>query len=336
MEVIPHRQDELNQIKMIYNSEQRNRELGVITFRHWSPVLLLGITGTGKTTISHTALDFFPNNLKKMYAVCSTSTATMRSLMNEKKNIKDFQQVYQKFKENLTDPTIIVLDEIDKLISADDYDLLYYLSREPKVWLITISNKPSVLSMIKDKSVRSSFMPRTIFFNEYNPAQLTDILIHYGHDKNFSKEDLGFIANKIFNVFGGDARALLEIIDYITQFKNGNIDSTLSSAMEWYQSSKVMTLVQTLSIPESRLLDIVLRERYIPLNKVYQKYNSIYPPFSAKTLSSILDKLVKKDLIAMEIKGNGRAKGQSFFVRPTMETGESPEILPIVRSNAKL
>jgi len=128
-----------------------------------------------------------------------------------------FTDVWNVFKEKTQDGTIIVLDEMDKMFKKDGTKLLYHLSRQARVCVIGISNKLTVMDMINDLRVLSSFRPRKISFSPYDAIQLEAILKYRCEEAFFPNVlDEGVIplCAALAAKRNGDARYALDLLSF--------------------------------------------------------------------------------------------------------------------------
>ncbi len=108
---------------------------------------------------------------------------------------------------------VLVLDEADRLFHKKEQAFFYDVLRSPeRVALVLLTNEPDVFLRL-DERVKSSFLPKSLEFSRYSPAELKGILAARA-SKAFRKgacsEDViartaGFSAKN-----GGDARIAIE------------------------------------------------------------------------------------------------------------------------------
>ncbi len=207
-ENIPHRDDQINTLGSILAPALKGDRP--------SNIFIYGITGTGKTLITH----YVVNQLKtaasandvhihflyvncKMKRVADTEYRLIAYLAGELgKDVPPTglptDQVYKVFFEALESKpgiVILVIDEIDALVQKVGDDILYTLTRinqdidESKVTIIGISNNLSFTDHL-DVRVKSSLSDEELIFPPYNAMQLKDILKERS-DLAFESEVIG-------------------------------------------------------------------------------------------------------------------------------------------------
>ncbi|HEY5538690.1 MAG TPA: AAA family ATPase, partial [Thermoplasmata archaeon] len=190
---LPHREEQVDQLAQILATALRGDRP--------SNVLIYGQTGTGKTAV----VKYIENEFKKleggrtvhyMYLNCEivdTPYAVLQNLAN--RFVENFSQrvpftglstdrVYQMLCEKLDEEkriVILVLDEIDKIITKNGDDLLYQLLKinedltRAKLSLIGISNDLKFTEYL-DPRVKSRLSDEKMVFPPYNAEELFDIL----------------------------------------------------------------------------------------------------------------------------------------------------------------
>jgi len=198
-EVLPHREDKIEEIVSILSS----------SFRGATPsnIFIYGKTGTGKTAV----VKYIENEIKKTQKQCKSPSVKIRTVYincevvdthysafsNIGNNLSsgDFNdlipftgwpidRVYAEMVkkiENTGSTVIVILDEISKLVFKSGDSVLYHLSRinselkNSKVSIIGISNDLTFVDMI-DARVWSTLSVDEIIFPPYDSDELYDIL----------------------------------------------------------------------------------------------------------------------------------------------------------------
>jgi len=181
-------------------------------------LLLLGGRGSGKTTtikrVMKTIIDekeelmkrqtYFDKFIYINVREYPTQRTIMGKIIGESIFGYDYGEIIDKFKEALKGRVILVLDEIDFLKSRD---LFYYLTRSVNV--MTISTLQNIMWFdTLDDSTKSSYRPEKIFFPDYTPQQLKEILMlraKYGLN-NYDEDSIALIGHRVSNEYMGDAR----------------------------------------------------------------------------------------------------------------------------------
>jgi cell division control protein 6 len=193
---IPHRDAQIKGIALILAPILRGEKP--------SNVFIYGETGTGKTLVmrniitqlNSTAAESGPKlKVKVIYINCKMQKITDTEYRLLAQLIHEFgeevpytglptNELYKKFFSHLSrtgGSVVIVLDEIDSLISKIGDEVLYNMTRinqeveETRLTLIGISNNLSFIEYL-DSRVRSSLSEEEIVFPPYNANQLRDIL----------------------------------------------------------------------------------------------------------------------------------------------------------------
>ncbi|TLZ58811.1 MAG: AAA family ATPase, partial [Methanobacteriota archaeon] len=229
---LPHREEQLDQLAQILATALRGDRP--------SNVLIFGKTGTGKTAV----VKYIENELKKLdggravqyvYMNCEIVDTPYGVLQNvANRFVENLSQripftglstdrVYQMLVEKLDEEkriVILVLDEIDKIVTKNGDDLLYQLLKinddltKAKVSLIGISNDLKFTEWL-DPRVKSRLSDEKMVFPPYNAGELFDILQQRSH-KAF---DNGVAAESVLSLIAalaaqehGDARRAMDLL----------------------------------------------------------------------------------------------------------------------------
>lgn len=84
--------------------------------------------------------------------------------------------VQRRIAEQVTLPTVIVLDDLEFILLKDGDDLLYFLTRLENTAVITVSATHATLEDTLDDRVYSSFRPQQIPLEAYSPSETRQIL----------------------------------------------------------------------------------------------------------------------------------------------------------------
>lgn len=275
-------------------------------------LLILGHTGTGKTVtvkkVLQELLKVAGNCVDVVYVVASgTPFQTLNEIaaeLNPEVSFKglSFKEAWNRFRKMLSKDKIkiIVLDEIDKMLTYGS-DLLYFLSREDRICITSISNKINVMEMITDKRVLSSFNPVKIVFPKYNASQLEDIL-RYRAERVFHGDilDEGVIplCAALAMSREGDARYALDLLMYAGDEAIRRMDSKVTVnhvelARKRLEEDFIKQSIQSLSLAQKLFLMSVLkreggspREIYELCNEYLEKYCGLR--LTHRRLSSLL------------------------------------------------
>lgn len=194
-EELPHRGDQISQLATILVPALRGETP--------SNIFIYGKTGTGKTAVAKFVgkelVEAGKSNgarVNFIYINCEQVDTQYRVLTHIANHLTDnwneripftgwpTDEVYAKLREKIDSTgaaTIIILDEIDKLVFKAGDDVLYNLTRinadlsKARVSIIGISNDLKFTEFL-DARVTSSLGEEEIIFSPYDAAQLQDIL----------------------------------------------------------------------------------------------------------------------------------------------------------------
>lgn len=193
---LPHRQEQVQQLANVLVAALRGETP--------SNVFIYGKTGTGKTAVAryvgkelHKAGLDAQKRVFYIYINCEVVDTQYRVLTQIANNFIHSwsdripftgwptDEVYAKLREKIDEAggvTVIILDEVDKLVFKSGDDVLYNLSRingelkQARVSIIGISNDLKFTEFL-DHRVRSSLGEEEIIFPPYDARQLQDILL---------------------------------------------------------------------------------------------------------------------------------------------------------------
>jgi cell division control protein 6 len=250
-DVLPHRSNDIDKIaEIIASAFDGDRP---------SNIMIFGKTGTGKTAV----MNFIGNELKKedpqgsscvyIYINCEvvdTKYSTLQNIGNQ--IIDDFEKripftgwgidkVYSEMRNSIDEQNkvfVVVLDEIDKLVSKSGDDVLYQLTKinedlkHSKLSLIGISNNLNFTEFL-DPRVKSRLSEEKMIFHQYDAQQLTDILRNRAR---FAFEDGGLEEGVIPLCAAmsaqemGDARMALDLLRIAAETAERNGETTVAEA----------------------------------------------------------------------------------------------------------
>jgi len=229
---LPHREEQVDQLAQILATALRGDRP--------SNVLIFGKTGTGKTAV----VKYIENELKKLdggravqyvYMNCEIVDTPYGVLQNvANRFVENLSQripftglstdrVYQMLVEKLDEEkriVILVLDEIDKIVTKNGDDLLYQLLKinddltKAKVSLIGISNDLKFTEWL-DPRVKSRLSDEKMVFPPYNAQELFDILQQRSHrafDNGVAGESVLSLIAALAAAEHGDARRALDLL----------------------------------------------------------------------------------------------------------------------------
>jgi len=144
--------------------------------------VIFGSRGSGKTLMIKYLEQLFVegSSLNILYAnvrYYSTSFKILAHLLNVSSRGLSLSELYNRFTEKYSSKTIIILDEIHLWAPKEKQrELLYFLSRDKRNYMVLmLSNDPRFLNDI-DQSVKSTLQPELIHFRNYDANEIQKIL----------------------------------------------------------------------------------------------------------------------------------------------------------------
>ena len=339
---LPHRQAEIDSIATIIASAFDGDKP--------SNIMIFGKPGTGKTAV----MNFISKELRKedpegnsctsLYINCrivDTQYGVLHNIGNQ--IIVDFEnripftgwsieKVYSEMKNYIDEQNkvfVVVLDEIDYLVSKSGDDVLYHLSKinedlkDSKLSLIGISNNLKFMEFL-DPRVKSRLSEQKMVFHPYDSGQLEDIL------KNRAKiafED-GTLENGVISYCAalsaqetGDARMALDLlrISAETAERSGHSTVTIAHVKSAKTKIELDTMSETVkSLPQQSktvLMSIIYNtkkdKRTMTTGEVFSTYEELCKVLniSAKTLRRVTDLISELDMLGIvhaRVKSFGR------------------------------
>lgn len=196
-------------------------------------MLLVGKPGTGKTSMAKLILNQLcevSSKPKKIYINCWENTTRYGILNKLVMELGDMlprrgiatDEIVERLSEigrrEKTIP-IIILDEVDRLLSSGESQVLYDLSRAQEALglsasVIAITNEEDLPAKL-DARVRSSLTNHTIHFPAYTPNELKEILLQRSKGAFFADaidSDVVGLCSAIGAKNGGDARLTIHLL----------------------------------------------------------------------------------------------------------------------------
>ena len=203
-------------------------------------MFIYGARGSGKTVILKYLTNYLTTGRKLSVPVrfvnCrhnNTSLKILAGILGIESNGLGAAELYHKLLKT-HDKLIIILDEAD-LISRKERtaDILYYLSRaEKKYMLILLSNSPGFYRRI-DEATKSSLQLENLYFKNYNGEEILEILrnrCEEGIVRDVDSYDLARIAGMTNNECNGDVRIAIKALQYLTTQKYEDIRENFDKA----------------------------------------------------------------------------------------------------------
>lgn len=311
-------------------------------------ILITGPPGSGKTvTIKYVLNELRKHTDAPIKYVKADGTAYQVALsILDARHGPGFLNVVNKIHEKVKDKdTIIVLDEVDKMLAKDSDRLLYHLSREPNICTITISNKLTVMSMIEDPRVLSSFQPRKINFPPYNANQLTEILEYRAERAfydNVLEDSVIPLCAAMAAQRNGDARYALELLTFAADIAIRNKQEKITekhvrAAQNEVEIEFIRNSIAELRENQKLLLYAVLMAKKETSTKIYKIYDKLARQYGVRSLtqrrlSQLLRELELYGLVEIEPVSRGRGRGVRWFVSPSSTIDDDVMLEAVRRS----
>ena len=363
-ENIPHREEQIEQMANILAPALRMEKP--------SNLFCYGKTGTGKTCVSkyvtHQITEVAKNKKIKLHIyylncklkkVADTEYRLIAELArNFNINIPSTglptEDVYKRFVESLDKEkqlVILILDEIDQLVSKAGDGILYNLTRlnselkNCELSLIGISNDLMFTDNL-DPRVKSSLSEEELVFPPYNALQLQDILRErskIAFKKNFLEEGVIEKCAAYAAREHGDARRALELLRVAGELAERKNQARIKikdidSAEEKIEKDRVLDVIKTQpkqsQIALYSIIKICGNGRQVFTGDVYEQYKEVcknvgLKPLTQRRLSDIIAELDMFGIINARVvsKGRyGRTKQINFSIADTT-LGKIDEIL---------
>ena len=224
---------------------------------------------------------------------------------------------------------IVILDEIDRLVSKGTSDVLYLLSRlnsdlsNAKVGVVGISNDLEFASDL-DPRIKSSLGEEEVVFPPYNAPQLEDILEERS-EKGFSE---GILEDGVIRLCAahaarkhGDARKALDMLrnagEIAEEEKSKKVSTShVTKASKKIERDRMEEAVE--SLPNQSKLVImsvlVLQERKsgrVSTGDIYDVYSSLcqqqgWEVLSRRRVSGLISELDMMGVVSARVVSNGR------------------------------
>jgi archaeal cell division control protein 6 len=270
-DAIPHRDEQVQQIAGILAPALRMEKP--------SNIFLYGRTGTGKTVVSQYVADQLMKTARKkkinleivylnckMKRVADTEYRLMAQLANSfgckvPATGLPTDEIYRLFLEKIDDEEkmiVLILDEIDQLVSKIGDGILYNLTRinselrKAEISFVGISNDLIFVDNL-DPRVKSSLSEEELVFPPYNAIQLQDILkkrVGLAFKKNVVENGVVEKCAAYAAREHGDARRALELLRVAGEIAERNNKNKvnvvyLDEAEEKIERDRVVDIVKT-------------------------------------------------------------------------------------------
>lgn len=233
--------------------------------------------------------------------------------------------------------TIIVLDEIDRLVYKNGDDVLYGLTRinsdleNMNVSLIGISNDLNFTQFLEPRVLSSLGVKETVF-PPYNAEQLQDILRErttLAFEQNAIGEGVIELCSALAAAEHGDARRALDILRVsaeVCEQRNADciMENHVRTAMSKIEKDKVTEVLKTLPIQSKLVLLAIthLQEKgtkRTTTGEVYTRYRELcglsgFPLLGQRRVTDLISELDMLGLIRAKIISFGRGGGRTKVI----------------------
>ena len=340
-EQLPHRKEQIDRIVSIISIALNGEKP--------SNIIVYGKTGTGKTAV----LNYIGKELRKadpaiekcfyLYVNCEVVDTAYGILYNiASQFIKDFkipftgwsfEKLYEELYTAIEDQNrvfVIVLDEVDHMITKKGDAILYYLAKinehlsKSKVSLVGISNNMKFLELLEPKA-RSRLGGESMIFPPYSREQLQDIL----QKRAIEAFDDGILEDTVIPLCAitaakneGDARMAIDLLRTAADIAERNGDSTITeahvkSAKNSMDMNVVEEAIKTLTVQSKCVLLSIVKNtesdnRTMITGDVYIVYKEIvdilgFSPLTQRRITDLISELDMMGLINASIRSFGRA-----------------------------
>jgi cell division control protein 6 len=340
----PHREKQIDGIARVMSS--------IVTGGISSNLLLYGKSGSGKTSsvlyVTNMLKETLNGNINILYINCEIYDSQYSILVYLTNAIATGDspipilglpqdRIYSELVKRLNKSgryTVIILDEIDKLIQKSGSDALYVLLKiltESNASLIGITNDASFVSAL-DARVQSRLNQESIIFPPYNAMELRDIL-------KFRISGVirdGFITDAAINLCAalgaqehGDARKSIDLLRIAidSALKDGKSSISIEDvymARDRFEMNVLKESIKTQPIHSKMVLlsACLTQETDADLSvtgEIYENYRNIcseigFQPLTMRRISDLLSDLEDTGLLTTNTRSLGRY-GRMKFIR---------------------
>ena len=242
-------------------------------------LVILGSRGCGKTLLVRYLQRVLGKDpgLLMLYANCrnhNTSFKILASFLDIAARGNSLQELYGRFEERYSGPTVVVLDEVDLISKKDpNKDILYFLSRsEQSYMVICLSNNPRLLSEL-DVSVRSSLQAEILYLRNYDAVQVQEILRLRARAglRRWDEADLARIAALTVQRTNSDVRVAIKTLFYTVTGEGARIEESFDYA----QRDIYIDLISDLNDRNLLILRAAQKTRDRFVKKIFRVYEEL-------------------------------------------------------------
>ncbi len=369
-ETIPHRDEQIEQLASILAPALRTEKP--------SNVFIYGKTGTGKTCVTQYVMNQIIKvaqqknlNLKYHYLNCKLKSVADTEYRLMAQLCRAFgkevpatglptEEIYRIFINAIDDKKqliILILDEIDQLVTKAGDSILYNLTRlnseltKCEFSIIGISNDLMFTDNL-DPRIKSSLSEEELVFPPYNALQLQDILRQRA-DIAFKKTAIqeGVIEKGAAYAARehGDARRALELLRVAGELAERNNENKiriehLDAAEEKIERDRILDIVRTqpkqFQIVLYSIINVCDKDNKIFTGEVYEYYKKVcnkvnIKPLTQRRLSDIIAEFDMLGIINARVISKGRY-GRTREITVAIHPSTFPKIEEILKEGLGL
>ncbi|MEM0157918.1 MAG: ORC1-type DNA replication protein [Thermoplasmataceae archaeon] len=350
---LPHREMEIDFLVKILASVMRDMKP--------SNVIVYGKTGTGKTSVvrlvSKLLQEAAGERVRVMYLNCQIYDSPYSILINIVNSVSDppndtipqlgwpLDRIYQEAVVRLEKSRhfyLLVLDEIDKIVTKSGGDSLYSIL---KLLDDTVSSKLSLIGITNDTGFTEKLDPRvksrlnneSLMFSPYNAVQIKDILKY--RIEGIIKE--GVVEESALNLCAaigaqehGDARKSLDLLRIAVELaiRDGKLKVTeteIYAARDKFDMNVLEEAIRSLPLHSKLvLLSATITQEMsrglMMTGEIFENYRNLcfelgFSPLSSRRISDVISELEEFGLLNSSTRSLGRY-GRTRFIKITGES----------------
>lgn len=296
---------------------------------------VIGSKGSGKTlTLKYLQkIVNAESKLNVIYGNCrehNTSFKLFAHFLGVQARGASLSELYDSFCKKYPGKTVVLLDEINLMSPKDkSREILYLLSRSNNPYMvIMLSNNYRFLRDL-DASTKSTLQPMTVYFKNYDAAQIQEILLQRAKQGLYRWDSgkLAQIAALTARKTNSDARVAIKTLFYSVMKKRRDTETCFEKARE----DIIVDMITDLSDAILMILQAIAASKSDFAKEIYQRYCKISArhhekPFSYMYFYSNLSYLQSMGLVALIATKVGRT-----YANRVMLTFEQPVLEPIYK-----